>query len=517
VALAMLPPDATVLVAFSGGLDSTALLAAAALCRSPATVLAWHVNHGLQSLAQGWSEHCEAMAATLGTGFGLTRLAGSPAGSGEGLEEWARRERYAALRAAAQNAGAAAVLTAHHADDQVETVLMRLGRGTGLQGATGMASHSWLGPVQLLRPFLQLSRDEIAAWAANRGLRWVEDPSNADPRRLRNAIRHEVLPVLERTMPAFRRNLLRSASNLRVSAESLAELTARDLSEVALRDAPLGQCLSRRRWLALPPPRRAEVLRAWLATHGCRSPSSARLAEIARQIADASAGSSVALAHDRCCLRIYRDLVVLDRLVALNPLDSLGPLDSLDSPGPLDSLTRLDRFDTPDRLGPPDSLAVGGPHTQGIGAAGADYRFRWAGEVLVHAPGGGLRIDPVTIQGEFGLPAALLRDSELSLGQRRGGERLRVVAGGPARSLKNLFQERGVPPWIRQRLPVLRADAQVLWVAGLGANAQFLVDQGERVALGWRPADPGSARPAYGAQESIPIDFDPSRVVNAPR
>ncbi|MFP5405965.1 MAG: tRNA lysidine(34) synthetase TilS, partial [Gammaproteobacteria bacterium] len=145
-ALEGLASDAPILVAFSGGLDSTVLLDAAARCRAPATIVAWHVHHGLQAQADDWPAHCKAFAETLGTGFGVSRLQGRPS-SGESLEEWARRGRYAALGDAARQAGAAAILTAHHADDQVETVLMRLARGTGLEGAAAMTERSWLGAV----------------------------------------------------------------------------------------------------------------------------------------------------------------------------------------------------------------------------------------------------------------------------------------------------------------------------------------------------------------------------------
>lgn len=464
VALAGLAPGDRVLVAFSGGLDSSVLLDAVVQCRAPATVLAWHVNHGLQAQADGWREHCETVAAALGTGFGATALVGRPA-RGESLEEWARHGRYAALRAAAADAGAAAVLTAHHADDQVETVLMRLARGTGLEGASGMAERSWLGAVPLLRPLLGLSRAEIAAWAQSRDLRWVEDPSNVDTRRLRNAVRHEVLPILDHTFPGFRRNLLRSVAHWRASAETLAELIGEDLAAVALCDAVLGECLSRARWQALPAPRRDEVLRAWLARHGCRAPPSARLAEMSRQLARCSADSGVALAHDGCCLRLYRDFIALER-------PAVPAAGAVLAPG----------------AAVPVAFAVLAPRAA---VAGDGYRFRWTGQASLEtlAPPGTLEIEPVVIEGALGLPGALLRDSELTLGYRRGGERLRVAAHRPTRSLKNLFQERGVPPWRRDRLPVLRVGGDVLWVAALGANAQFLVSEGERVALAWHPAD----------------------------
>lgn len=490
VALAGLTPDDRVLVAFSGGLDSSVLLDAVVQCRAPATVLAWHVNHGLQAQADGWREHCKTLAAALGTGFGATALVGRPS-KGESLEEWARHGRYAALRAAAANAGAAAVLTAHHADDQVETVLMRLARGTGLKGASGMAERSWLGAVPLLRPLLGLSRAEISVWAQSRDLRWVEDPSNVDTRQLRNAVRHEVLPVLDRTFPGFRRNLLRSAAHWRASAETLAELIDEDLAAVALCDAVLGECLSRARWRALPAPRRDEVLRAWLARHGCRAPPSARLAEMSRQLAQCSAGSGVALAHDGCCLRLYRDFIAFDRLAA--PAAGAALADRAAMPAARAALAA--------RAAMPAAcvaLAEGAPVpvaravlARRAAVAGDDFRFRWSGQASLEtlAPPGTLEIEPVVIEGAFGLPGALLRDSELTLGYRRGGERLRVAAHRPTRSLKNLFQERGVPPWRRDHLPVLRAGGDVVWVAALGANAQFLVSEGERVALAWHPAD----------------------------
>jgi len=166
-ALRRLPLRAKVLVAFSGGRDSTVLLDALVRLHGPSLVVAWHVHHGLQPAADRWLAFCEREATRHGVRFGCTRLASSPA-PGDNVEAWARDARYEALWQAVADAGAAALLTAHHADDQLETVFMRLARGSGPEALGGMAPAERRAGGWLLRPLLGLGRARIAACAVSR-------------------------------------------------------------------------------------------------------------------------------------------------------------------------------------------------------------------------------------------------------------------------------------------------------------------------------------------------------------
>jgi len=194
---------APVVVAFSGGLDSTVLLDAAVHLLGPGRCIAVHVHHGLQPAADDWPVHCAAEAARQGARFRGVRLTGTPA-RGESVERWARDARYAALAEAARQAGALAILTAHHADDQCETLLMRIGRGTGPDGLVGIRRETAFGGIRVIRPLLDVPRDRIEQHARERGLSWVEDPTNTDTAYTRNRIRHALMPALEAAFPAFR-------------------------------------------------------------------------------------------------------------------------------------------------------------------------------------------------------------------------------------------------------------------------------------------------------------------------
>jgi len=221
------------LVAYSGGLDSSVLLHAAARVFGADALVAVHVHHGLQPQADAWAQHCADQARALEVDCVCRRVravhgaadgAAEPASTGDGLEAWARRRRYAALEAVARARGAVAVLTAHHADDQVETVLMRIARGTGADGLTAMRAERPLSRglpgVVLARPLLSLPRAVVRDYARDHGLRWVEDPSNRDPRMLRNAVRTQVLPALDAVAPAFRTHLLRTVAHVAVAADA---------------------------------------------------------------------------------------------------------------------------------------------------------------------------------------------------------------------------------------------------------------------------------------------------------
>jgi tRNA(Ile)-lysidine synthase len=278
-AIAAFAPELPLAVGFSGGADSTALLAACA-ARWPGEVRAFHVHHGLQAAADDFERHCRALASRLGVPLEVLRVDARHA-PGESPEDVARRARYEALGALARRDTAQGAIESiaigHHADDQVETMLLALSRGAGLPGLAAMPARAQRNGMTIYRPLLHVTAAEIRAWAAAQGLPWVEDPSNLDARYTRNRIRAVLLPALEQAFPQFRATFVRSAAHAAQAQALLDELAAQDLSAIGQppRIAALQQ---------LSHPRQANVLRHWLMrTHAC-APSAAQLEELLRQI-----------------------------------------------------------------------------------------------------------------------------------------------------------------------------------------------------------------------------------------
>jgi tRNA(Ile)-lysidine synthase len=458
-ALAPLGASARVAVAFSGGLDSTALLHAAAQVLPAGRLLAFHVDHGLQAPSAEWAAHCARQAAGLGVDFRARRLFGAPA-RGESLEAWAREHRYAALAEMAAESGVSVMLTAHHADDQIETFLLRLARGAGLDGLVGIEADLTRGGLRLLRPFLAVPRRCIEQWARESALSWIEDPSNADERLARNALRRQLMPAIDRVLPSLRQRLPDTLASLREARDRIRALELRDLGGVEVESRDFGLCLSLSAWRALPVARRPGVLRRWLAECGARMPSRARLAEFVRQLESPREDTQVALSHDGRMLRRYRDLVILAPAAA-----GLAPGGTL-----------------------PEDAAAAAPALVGAAEGARPVPISWAGEGRIDCPelGGWLLIEPVLEPGRPGLGADDLRAPDLVLRPRTGGERLRTRPDGPHRSLKNLFQEQGVPPWLRPRLPILWSRGHPVWVPRLGIDADRVATQGERYRLEWK-------------------------------
>jgi tRNA(Ile)-lysidine synthase len=273
------PAHLPLAVGFSGGADSTALLAA---CASvwPGQVVAFHVHHGLQAAADDFEQHCVAVCERLGVPLVVHRVDARHA-QGDSPEDAARRARYEAFAAMAR-AGLPAgtvesIVLGHHADDQVETLLLALSRGAGLPGLAAMPAHAQRNGLDIYRPLLAVPGADIRAWLEGLDLPWIEDPTNEDERYTRNRIRAVLLPALERTFPQFRATFTRSVGHAAQAQQLLGELAAQDLAVVGNppRIASL-QGLSRAR--------QANVLRHWLMqAHGC-APSAAQLDQLLGQV-----------------------------------------------------------------------------------------------------------------------------------------------------------------------------------------------------------------------------------------
>lgn len=244
-----------VAVAFSGGLDSTALLHVAT--RSGARVLALHVHHGLQPQADDWVAHCERTAAAFGAGFATTRLSGAPA-RGDSVEAWAREGRHQALHDMATAAGADLLLLAHHRQDQAETFVLQAMRGAGMAGLAAMPRAQWRDGLCWARPWLDQPRARILAYAEQHGLSWIDDPSNADARLARNRLRQALWPAF----PAVEAGLAQAARWAQQATALAAEVATEDLAHLAT-----GERLDLAGLARLSPARASNALRAWLSRH----------------------------------------------------------------------------------------------------------------------------------------------------------------------------------------------------------------------------------------------------------
>ena len=427
--LALAPEANGYWVAFSGGLDSQVLLHALAAGRErlPAPLAALHVNHNLQPDAPAWAEHCRAVCAALGVEYRVLSVQ-AEAKPGESPEAAARAARYRALAGAVPPGGV--LLTAHHQDDQAETLLLQLLRGAGPKGLAAMpekwgqtpippamqdVSHcrKKLGsdPIFLLRPLLDVSRDELHDYARRHALTWVEDPSNARTDYDRNFLRHEILPRLRERWPSAGATLARAARHQAEAAALLEELAELDLAG----QAPLSVSTL----LSLNVPRRANLLRQWLYVQGASMPSAAVLERIDRDVLHAAPDAEPLVCWGDVRLRRYRDRLYLDDV-----------------------------------------------HEEGDPSRCLDWR---PGHPLV-LPGG--QLSAVAAQGE-GVAARHLPDAPLQVRFRQGGEALRPAGRREHHTLKHLFQEAGVPPWERARAPLIYRGDALLAVAGYWVNAEF--------------------------------------------
>ena len=438
-----------VAVAVSGGRDSVALLDALSEA-GVRPVAALTIDHGLSPYASAWAACAAGHAQRLRLPHHVEQVALSDARS-RGVEEAARIARYEALEALCARCGANVLALAHHLDDAAETVLLQALRGSGPPGLAAMPVLQ-RRQVWRWRPLLAVPRADIDRYVVGRSLAFVHDPSNDDPRFARNAMRHQVLPTLERHFPGYRHTLARVASLAAQADATLDEVARVDLASVAERHPLLGDTLRWSRWRALSEPRRARVLRVWMAGAGLRAPAQARLADMQRQLADAASDAVVELRHEQALVRRWRDWIALD---------------ASGRPGQSRAEARV---------------------AADVDSAGP---IVWRGEPCIALPdlGGVLHVEPETADGHPGVAHERLAAGALILRLRRGGERIRLTCDGPGRTLKNVFQERDVPAWQRARLPIAYLEEQLLWVARVGFDARAATRDGRRYGLRWEAID----------------------------
>jgi tRNA(Ile)-lysidine synthase len=422
----LLPAHSSILIGLSGGVDSVALLhvlhtLAVRFCWKLSAV---HVHHGISPHADAWAAFCADLCTTHHIPLHIEKVDITPLRA-QGIEAAARQLRHAAF--ASQPCDVVAL--AHHADDQAETLLLQLLRGAGVRGASSMPIISAVpfisertGLPRLIRPLLRFSRQEILDYAAAHELQWIEDESNADDNYPRNFLRHRVLPLLGEKFPAYRDTLARSAQHFAEASGLLDELAQLDAAP-----AIEGETLAVAALQALSPPRAKNLLRYFL--HGCGAPipQTVQLDDMLLQLCHARQDALVCIAYSGWQVRRYH--------------------------GRIYALRALDEFDS-------------------------NLLLPWHGEAELPWPALNARLQFKPSQA-VGISVVKLQRAPVTIRLRQGGETLRPHPNATTRTVKNLLQEHHVPPWQRERLPLLYCGTDLVYVAGVAVAAEYQAVAGE--------------------------------------
>lgn len=437
--LQILPPLSSgtrLWIAYSGGCDSHVLLHLMHQLQSELDIQlrAIHINHGLSPYADQWSEHCYKVCAALDIPLVALKVNAKPQ-PGQSPEEAARHARYKAITE--QLVAGDYLCTAHHQDDQAETLLLQLLRGAGPKGLAAMAVQSPLGCATQLRPMLHLSRDEIQHYAAAHRLEWVDDHSNSDTHYNRNYLRHEVMPLLKQRWPAAARTISRSAEHCAEAAELLEHLAEQDWQQCCdgyatkispVRPEPVeGQVKtepSQKRLdvinitavQTLPLARQKNLLRRWVGRNNLPLPSEVKLHHIINDVMGAAEDRTPCVTWPGAEVRRYDGQLHIMPPLPVIDSNTIIPWPDLTKPLPL-----------------PD------------------------GRTLVCVPA---QQSPL-------LSASRLQQGRVTVRYRQGGERIQPAGSAHHKTLKQILQEQRIPHWQRDRVPLVYVDEELVAVAGV--------------------------------------------------
>jgi len=341
-----------------------------------------------------------------------------------GVEAAARKLRHKAFL----NQVCDFVALAHHADDQAETLLLQLLRGAGVKGVSAMPVLKLANPLMhfTVRPLLDVSREQLHNYAIQNGLSWIEDESNADVRYPRNFLRHQILPELAERFPQYRETLARSARHFAEATQLMDELAQLDAAS-----AFDGETLDVGALRSLGSSRAKNLLRYFLHVVGAAIPQSVQIDDMLRQLCDAREDSSVCVSFGDWEVRRYQDRIYVMPI-----------------------------------LGDFDRTVV----------------LAWSGEAELVWPALNAKLI-FSERGCTGISVEKLKDERISLRLRSGGESLRLHHKGKNRSLKNILQEKHVPPWQRERLPLLYRGDELVAIIGVAIHAEYQAQEGEKSLL----------------------------------
>ncbi|MDP3743916.1 MAG: tRNA lysidine(34) synthetase TilS [Methylotenera sp.] len=413
-----LTSESKLLLALSGGLDSCVLLHLLAEVKHtfPFELQAMHVHHGLSPHADTWTLLCAKTCESLNVPLQVVYV-NVDKSSKLGVEAAARHLRYQALfNHKFGDVLPDYVVAAHHEDDQAETLLLQLLRGAGVKGLSSMAALD--ETRRLLRPLLDVPRQKLHDYAVQHQIEWCDDESNENTQYERNFIRHEVMPVLESRYQSVKSVLARTASHLAEANTLLDTLATLDAGELLLNNS---LCLHGLRQLDIP--RAKNVLRWWLAQNQLAMPTAEHLTEIIQQLLNAKLDADLSIKLQHLTLKRYQQRAYLCIDNAAEPFDMV-----------------------------------------------------WNGEAALTLPNGGqLQFKQVSGAGlalKFGM-------SKLRITNRSGGERFKPNPLRPTRTLKHLLQEANIPPWQRDRLPLIYWQDTLACVPGIGVTHELLAGDGE--------------------------------------
>ncbi len=442
--LRLLPESAHVCIAFSGGEDSTVLLHALATAQASThqklTLSAHHVHHGLSPNADMWALHCSHVCEQLKVPLTVTHV-NVDRRAKQGIEAAAREARYYALFDKA-TAGVTHIALAHHALDQAETVLLQLLRGAGPEGLAAMSQGAVtplaadLIDTKSWRPLLNVRKAVISAYAQQHALSFIVDESNSDERFARNRLRHAVWPNLARSFPGAETTLARAAT-LQAEAAAL----QRDIAEIDALRCIKHDALQLAQWRALSSERRKNLLRFWLGQHACPAPSFDRLREWDQQLVAASTDQSVRLPTPvpGSSVRVYRDIAYwVQQSSHAQPVVWLG---AAETPFGDDTV----------------SFTLSIHESASLNRACTPVRAPRAGE-------------------------------QWTLRTRNEGDTIQLSKNSGHVTFKNVMQNAGIAPWMRERWPVLVCNNDVAALPGLCVGAAFIACGDEQGGvLAWRP------------------------------
>lgn len=433
---AVLPQGSTasrIYIAYSGGVDSHVLLH---LCASMPSlkdkITSVYVHHGLQAAAESWPEHCEKTAAALDVEFKVLRV-NACAASGQSPEEAARNARYTALKALLKEDDV--LLVAQHREDQLETVLLQLFRGSGLAGLSGMPEQMQFGFGMLLRPFLNIDKQAINDYARQQQLSWVEDPSNQCSDYDRNFLRNQVLPLLKQRWPGIDKTVSRSARHC-ADAQGLVNEIAVQCFDAVSDQADQTLIISQLHLQSFA--HQKLVIRQWFAFVGLKMPSQDLAERILNEVVGADEQRVPLISTQDCEIRRYRD-----RLYCLPPV-----------------VMHMQQ-------------TISWPSNQRSIAIGNRQSLSW-------------------IESSSGIPAEHWQHAQIEIKFRSGGEKISLPGRSGHHTLKKLFQEAGIPPWEREQMPLIYINGQLAAVGEQWISADFYAEKSAAcIKLVWQRQESG--------------------------
>jgi len=413
--LSLFQSKQTVWVAYSGGVDSHVLLHALVQLRNKRSkfhLKAIHIHHGLLPKADDWLEHCQSVCNILNVDIVDFKLQLKPQ-SGDSIEAIARQARYQKFSQTIEKDEI--IVTAHHADDQAETFLLQLFRGAGLKGLSSIAVKMPFDSGTILRPFLHVSRDDILVYAKAHHLIWIEDDSNTNTRFLRNFLRREAIPLLKTKWPHFDKTLVRAATHITEADKLLSEFIGQDVAKVVKEDGSIS--LEKLKNFSFI--RQKNILRYWVYENNFLLPQEKQLNHVFKDVIDAREDAIPCVCWDGAEVRRYQNHLYL--------MKPLLPMD-------------------------------------------ATMSFQWNYQQPLEFPHDLGTLIPKVKKGQ-GMKLSKLPKS-LTVSFRQGGEVIELQGRKGRQDLKKLFQEWKIPPWMRDCIPLIYVNNELVCVVGYAISRQ---------------------------------------------